>query len=67
MLCRFFDGMQREYNSPTTDNFHDAFRIRGAHNYFQQDGRFDALEQSDFGSRQFDSQFFHWIMNEFTT
>jgi hypothetical protein len=64
VLCRFFDGLRQEYGSQSTDNFHDAFRIRGAHAYFQQDGRFEALEQSNFNDRQFDSQFFQWIMNE---
>lgn len=64
VLCRFFDGLREEYRSPATNNFHDAFRIRGAHAYFQQDGRFEALEQSDFANRQFDSQFFEWIMDQ---
>jgi hypothetical protein len=66
VLCRFFDGMQKEYDSPITNNFHDTFRIRGSHSYFQQDGRFEALEQSDFEAREFNSQFFQWILNEFT-
>lgn len=66
VLCRFFDGMQKEYSSPATNNFHDAFRLRGTHTYFNSDGRFEALEQSDFEARQFDSQFFQWIMSEFT-
>ncbi|KAI6235323.1 Macrophage metalloelastase [Aphelenchoides besseyi] len=66
VLCRFFNGLQKEYNSPTTNDFHQAFRIRGAHNYFQQDGRFDALEQSDFETREFDSRFFQWILEAFT-
>ncbi|KAI6176887.1 Macrophage metalloelastase [Aphelenchoides bicaudatus] len=66
VLCRFFDGLQQEYGSPATDNFHDAFRIRGAHSYFQQDGRFEALEQSNFADRQFDSQFFQTILEKAT-
>lgn len=65
VLCRFFDGLQKEYGSPATSNFHDAFRIRGSHNYFRQDDdRFDALEE--LASQEFDSKFFEWIMNEFT-
>ncbi|CAD5217781.1 unnamed protein product [Bursaphelenchus okinawaensis] len=66
VLCSFFAGLHREYNTPTTNNFHEAFRIRGSHTYFQQDGRFDGLENADYAKREFDSKFFKWILKEFT-
>ncbi|CAD5222392.1 unnamed protein product [Bursaphelenchus xylophilus] len=65
VLCKFFGGLHREFNTPTTDNFHEAFRIRGSHTYFQQDGRFEGLENSDYAQREFDSKFFKWILSEF--
>ncbi|KAH7731591.1 matrix metalloproteinase [Aphelenchoides avenae] len=66
VLCRFFEGIQKEYKSPTTNNFHDLFRLHGAHNYVQEEPRFDALEAVEPRERTFDSEFFEWILAEFS-
>jgi hypothetical protein len=65
VLCRFFDGIRREYHSPSTDNFHDLFRVHGTHAYYQEEPRFDALESSEVLDREFDAHFFRWILAEF--
>uniref|UniRef100_A0AC34QKW1 Peptidase metallopeptidase domain-containing protein n=1 Tax=Panagrolaimus sp. JU765 TaxID=591449 RepID=A0AC34QKW1_9BILA len=65
VMCRFFEGLHKEFNTPVTESFHDTFRVNGVHSYFQESGKFNQLRGNDI-ERKFDKEFFDWIIAEFT-
>lgn len=66
VVCRFFEGLHREFKNPVAGNFHDTFRINGVHNYFQDSDKFQYLRAANSADQEFDSAFFQWIISEFT-
>jgi hypothetical protein len=65
VICRFLDGLQKNYDLPATDNFHSVFRTDGTHSYFQGEERFEALERALETERRFDAAFFDKILEKF--
>lgn len=64
-LCRFFESFKNEYDLPTTENFHEVFRIHGVHNYYQGDNQFQAFYSTENKNRKFDSEFFRSILTQY--
>jgi hypothetical protein len=68
IVCRFFDGLRREFGSPATDNLYKVIRPFGVHSYFQPKKNIleverameKALERDK--SIQFDEAFFDQLI-----
>uniref|UniRef100_A0AC35FB75 Peptidase metallopeptidase domain-containing protein n=1 Tax=Panagrolaimus sp. PS1159 TaxID=55785 RepID=A0AC35FB75_9BILA len=66
IVCRFFEGLHREFKNPVAGNFHDTFRMNGVHNYFQDSDRFQYLRAANIADQEYDTAFFQWIISEFS-
>uniref|UniRef100_A0A7E4VKV3 ZnMc domain-containing protein n=1 Tax=Panagrellus redivivus TaxID=6233 RepID=A0A7E4VKV3_PANRE len=66
VVCRFYEGIHREFSTPLTDKFHDIFRVNGVHRYVQDVERFENLRNSNLDELKFDKNFFDWLIDEFT-